>query len=136
MPRRVITTQYLSTNAGSVDTYFDRVVKYIPADVVAAWVAVGGIVKTMANPTAVLWVAFVVGVILAAAWTWKQTQIPGAATSAPPPTPYKQILIAAAAFVVWAIAIGPPFDKLPHYDPVYGSLLLIGFTLAVGLFDP
>ena len=48
--------------AVQIDTYFDKVVKYIPADIVGAWVAVTGLVSS-APPNGVprqtiLWVAF------------------------------------------------------------------------------
>lgn len=131
MRRRVITMQYQgAANKGETpDTYADKVVKYIPSDVVAAWVPVSGIVRGAAsdiNATVVMWVAFVVGVVVTAAWTWKQTRVAGMTT------PTKQILISTCAFGVWVIALGAPFNL----NPVIGSLLLIGYTLVVGLFDP
>src|SRR5690349_15561196 len=34
------------SSAVEIDTYFDKVVKYIPADIVGAWVAVTGLVSS------------------------------------------------------------------------------------------
>lgn len=131
MSRRVVTTQLMGAGGGTtVDTYFDKVVKYIPADIIAAWVTVTGLVKSAANvnvPT-VMWLAFAMGVVLTPLWTWKQTSKDGA------PPVRRQIAISTAAFVVWVIALGsPPFDG---FNPLYGSLLLIGYTLVVGLIEP
>src|SRR5207237_8369447 len=59
---------------GEIDTYFDKVVKYIPADIVSAWVAVTGLVSSARDlpRQPILWVAFAIGLILTAWWTWKQ----------------------------------------------------------------
>jgi hypothetical protein len=140
MTRRVHTTQLHGTaGGGAPDTYFDKVVKYIPADIVAAWVAVGAVIRSAQAPAGdasgsdapgtVLWISFFVGVVLTGVWTWKQTNRPGE------PTAMKQIAISMLAFVVWVFALGPPFAALDWYQSWYGSLALIGYTLAVGAID-
>lgn len=131
MTRRVQTVAFHAAGAApAIDTYFDRVVKYIPGDIVAAWVTVSGLVKAAGNGVPqgkTLWLCFVVGVVLTAAWTWKQTSVTGLPAAA------KQIAVSTIAFCVWAFALGAPFDTLSWYHPLYPSLLLIGYTLAVGL---
>jgi hypothetical protein len=131
MTRRVQTVQLqAATGATFPDTYFDKVVKYIPADIVAAWVAVTGLVKSTSAPAnAVLWVCFGVGVLLTAAWTWKQTSLKGQAAAT------KQIVVSTIAFGVWVLALGAPFDTLDWYRPLYASLILIGYTLVVALIE-
>lgn len=132
MTRRVVTVQLEAAGAApKLDTYFDKIVKYIPGDIVAAWVAVSGLVKSATDvPTStVLWVCFAVGVALTAAWTWKQTNVEGQ------PAAVQQIIISTVAFCVWVFALGAPFDTLAWYHSVYASLALIGYTLVVGLFD-
>jgi len=131
MNRRVASLKLQSTATGAPDTYFDKVIKYIPGDVVAAWVAVSALVKTANNVprTTVMWICFVAGLVLAAAWTWKQTHVSGQSPAV------KQIVIATIAFGVWVFALGTPFDGLEWYRPLYASLLLILFTLVVGLVD-
>ena len=113
------------------DSYFDKAVKYIPADIVAAWVAVTGLVSSARDipQQAVLWVAFGIGLLLTAWWTWKQAAAPG---RRPPVT---QAIISTGAFAVWVFALGGPFQHVPG-QPVYGSLLLILYTLVVALIDP
>ena len=114
-----------------IDTYFDKVVKYIPADVVAAWVAVTGLVSSARDipRQTMLWVAFGIGLILTAWWTWKQAAVPG---RRPPVT---QAIVSTGAFAVWVFVLGGPFQHVPGRE-VYGSLLLILYTLVAALIDP
>jgi hypothetical protein len=107
------------------------VIKYIPSDIVAGWVAVSGMVKGANNvPKATtMWVAFAVGVFLTAAWTWKQTSELGR------PPALRQISVSTAAFIVWVVALGAPFDSLPAYHPLFASMILVAYTLLVGLLD-
>ncbi len=117
--------------APAVDTYFDKVVKYIPADIVGAWVAVTGLVSSASgiDRQTVLWVAFGIGLILTAWWTLKQTALPGR------PPAVTQAIISTSAFAVWVFALGGPFQYVPGQQ-LYGSLLLILYTLVVALIDP
>lgn len=131
MSRRVSTVDYQAAGGPAADTYFDKVIKYIPADIVGAWIAVTGLIVGAAGvPSgAVLWIAFAIGVILTAAWTWKQTAAPNK------PLAVTQIVISTVAFVVWVFALGGPFESLAFYQPLYGSLLLILYTLVVALIN-
>jgi hypothetical protein len=133
MSRRIITESLQTAKTGGeVDTYVDKIVKYIPADIVAAWVAANGILKTMHPQPGpkTLWTVFVVAVILCAVWTYKQTMLNG--RSAP-----QQSLISVGAFCAWAYALGGPFpDWLGFYQPGIGSLVLIAYTLITGAINP
>ncbi len=132
MSRRIVTTQFQAATSAQVDTYFDRVVKYIPADIVSAWVAVTGLIggRTDIPVDAILWTAFVLGIIITAAWMWRQTSEPGKKLAV------TQISISTVAFVIWVFALGGPFANLGFYKPVYGSLLLILYTLIIGIIIP
>ena len=134
MGRRIVTVQLQRAgDRENVDTYFDRVVKYIPADIVGAWVAVTGIINGATDKVSkvtVLWIAFAVGLALTALWIWKQTGAPGE------PIATTQIVISTGAFGVWVFALGGPFAALNWYDPAYGSLLLIFYSLLVGVVSP
>lgn len=133
MSRRVVTTQLQATESGaSVDTYFDKVVKYVPADIVAAWIAADALIRGSSNvpKTTLMWIAFGVGLVLTAPWTLRQTRL----AKAPPAA--RQALIAMIAFALWVFAMGGPFATLAFYRPSYGALLLIAFTLVVGLVNP
>jgi hypothetical protein len=111
---------------GGTDTYFDKVVKYIPSDVVGAWVAAAGAVKAAVGvpQSSLLWIVFAFGVVVTALWKLKQTKLP------------MQAAISTGAFAVWVFALGGPFEQLSWYNPVYGTLLLIGYTLITALINP
>lgn len=141
MNRRVITPGFLNrkvtdgnmtaTGTGSMqlpDTYYDRLIKYIPADVVAGWIAVKGIISSAsdANTDKVYWICFIVGVIFTILWTFKLTYVKGSKPA------YTQIIIATTAFFIWVLATGKPFD----IEPYIGSLILIGYTIGAGLIIP
>ncbi len=114
-----------------IDTYFDKVLKYIPADIVGAWVAVTGLISSARDipRQPILWVAFGIGLILTAWWTWKQAAVPGRRA------PVTQAVISTGAFAVWVFALGGPFQQVPGRE-VYGSLLLILYTLVAALINP
>ena len=99
--------------------------------VLAAWVAVTGLISSARDipRQTILWVAFGIGLILTAWWTWKQAALPG---RRPPAT---QAIVSTGAFAVWVFALGGPFQHVPGRE-VYGSLLLILYTLVVALIDP
>ena len=123
--------------ASDVDSYFDRLIKYIPSDIVAAWIFISSIFKasksTPSQPGLLtLWITFFVGIAFTALWTWFQTDKPAF------PKPVAQTVITTIAFAVWAYALGGPFPEwIPgFYKPVTGSLILVGYTLLVARFVP
>jgi hypothetical protein len=134
MPRRVREFSLQSTQGGGEpDGYFDRVVKYVPADVIAAWTAAVAIIKgAVGIPSAtVLLVCFVIAIGLTCWWTIQQTK-----TATQPPAT-KQAIVAAIAFVVWVLALGDLDESLKQlvyagWNAAYAKLLLIAFTLVSG----
>lgn len=134
MSRRIITTQLQAAEAGagSVDGYFNKLVKYIPADIVGTWVLASSLIKEAsgAPTTATLWVAFAVLLVITPLWTWRNTRPP-----ANPPA-RTQIIISTVSFAVWVFALGGPFAALGFYRPVFGSLTLLFFSLVVALITP
>lgn len=138
MSRRVITASLQAGGAAApqIDGYFDRLIKYIPADVVGAWLLVSSILsQDTADATAnkgstALWLAYAAGVVLTGLWTWRQTTAPNV------PPAVLQIVLSMMAFAVWVFALGGPFESLDWYKDYYGSVTLVGFTLAAGLAVP
>jgi hypothetical protein len=134
MPRAIVSKVFHTGAATSeVDTYFDKIVKYIPADVVGAWVAANGVVRA-ANPrpgSATLWLMFLGGLALCIVWTYVQVARTDKAAAR------MQTMISTGAFVIWVYALGGPFpDWLGWYKPVTASLLLIAYSVAVSFADP
>lgn len=133
MGRRIVSRRLESgTSKEAVDGYQDRLLKYIPADINAAWLALTGIVKSVTTipQSTVLWILFAILLILTPIWIWKQT------FEAKKPPAITQISVSTGAFFVWVFALGEPFTSLSFYQPVYGSILLILYTLIVAKIIP
>lgn len=134
MSRRVVTTQLQATGTGStsVDGFFDKLIKYIPSDIVAAWIFASSAIKSASSgsSTTLMWVVFAVLLVITPLWTWRWTRAP----SKPPAT--TQIIIATISFAVWVFALGPPFSSLGFYKPVLGSIVLVIYTLVAAMINP
>lgn len=129
MGRRIVWTEYQSSEREQIDGYFDRLLKYIPADVVAFWLTVNGFISSIAEDAQVgaFWMLFVAGLVLSFFWTRRLTKEPGKATA------WRQIAISCISFAVWVFSIGGPFATLYFYEPHHGSILLLIYTAALPL---
>lgn len=106
------------------DDYLTRVVKYIPAEIVAVFVTVRGIIDLVADSSTFLyWIVFGFLVIMTVVYSWKSSTVKGL------PPAYTQVVVSTVSFVIWVFALGEPFSSLGWYRPIYGSLLLILYTL-------
>ena len=118
------------------DGYWDKVVKNVPADIVAGWTAILGLFKTAPgvipdiNTTTILWVLSGIFLIATFFWTFRQTSVAGQKPA------WVQIAVSTVAFGVWAIALGTPFDSLSFYDPRVAAAILIVWTVIVGAINP
>lgn len=148
MGRRIITPETIKSAKGpeamalnqfpqqQLDGYWDRVIKNIPGDVVAGWTAILGLFGVApgmagdANTTNILWVIWAILTVITFFWTFRQTKLPGLQPA------WTQIFISTFAFVVWALALGVPFNTLSFYDSRIAAAILIIFTLAVGAIQP
>jgi hypothetical protein len=131
MSRRIVTTQLQSavSDAPKIDGYFDRLVKYIPSDVVGLWLVGVGMINTFlgALKAVTMIVFFLVCLVITIWWTKDQTTEPSKATAK------TQVAVAAFAFIVWVIALqGPDIrEVLPWYKPAIGSLLLLIYSTVI-----
>lgn len=133
MGRRIITSQLEAKGQEvKIDGYFDKLLKYIPTEIVGGWIAITGVIKSASNiPTnMILWILLVIFTVLTAVYILKQTFEPKK------PLAIKQTSISTIAFIVWVFALGEPFESLSFYNPVYGSVLLILFNLTIPLVNP
>lgn len=133
MGRRIITSQLeVQTDKVKLDGYFDKLLKYIPTEIVGGWIAVTGLIKSASNIPAntVLWLLLVIFTGLTAAYILRQTSEPKK------PLAIKQTTISTIAFLVWVFALGEPFSSLGFYRPIYGSILLIVYNLTIPLINP
>jgi hypothetical protein len=129
--RRIITSSLQAKEDVQLDNYWARVVKYVPGDVLAAWLALSGLLvgRTTAK-VGVLWAVFGVLIVVTPISVLRATRVKGL------PPARAQAMLSTVAFAVWAFAIGQPFSHYTFYDASYGGVAIILFTLVSGLIDP
>lgn len=147
MGRRIITEEGLKSakamgalettgTPAQLDGYWDRVIKNIPGDIVAGWTAILGLFGVVPGSrgdletTNILWVIWAVLTVITFFWTYRQTKMPQMQPA------WTQIFISTFAFIVWALALGVPFNTLSIYDSRIAAAILILFTLLVGAIEP
>ena len=131
MSRRIQTKARTLASGGQVDDYWGRLIKYIPAEVVALYVSATGIVP--ANHTDsnfYLWIIFGFCFIATPLYFIGVTRDPANGPL------WLQVLLASIAFPVWAYALGGVFVNTPKYEPFAASLLLMGVTFIFGKIRP
>ena len=128
MSRRIVETQLQASKTSTkVDGYFEKIMKYIPSEIVGAWIAIQGIAKNINNPNNIfLWIIIIFLAVLTFFYIKQQT------SEANKKTAGKQTVISVGAFIIWAFAIGgQPFESLVFYNSAYGSILMILYTLTI-----
>jgi hypothetical protein len=108
------------------DGYNDRVLKYIPAEVVTLYLSIDGLVRAKHSSPGLSWGLFVFGLLATVLYLRFSAGV----------TKPLQIVVSAVAFCVWAISIGSPSTYIPGYDAVYGAIALPIFTFLAGLIKP
>lgn len=116
--------------AGTVsqDGYFDRLFKYIPAELVAGYIFVLGVVKQLTDAGEIRifqWSLFIVFCILTPLYLWRVQKV----------KKLQQHIISLLSFIVWVFALGGPFALSGWYNPVYGAIMLPVFTLVVAIIE-
>jgi hypothetical protein len=110
----------------TADAYSDRLIKYIPPDVIAAFSAIEGIVAGSRSTNAVPLGWFVFAVI-GIATPFYLVKVGGVRKPL-------QVVISTIAFVVWAFAYpGEPFRSL-GVDSTFSSVVLALYTFLIPLF--
>jgi hypothetical protein len=127
MTRRVITVSNQAVGGAPADSFAGRIVKYVPADIVAAWLALVALLSAGERYRGLLWLVWAVLLAITPIWTLRVTRAAGK------PPAWAQAAVSTMAFTVWVFATGVPFSWLSFYDPVYGGVALILFTLGSGL---
>ncbi len=109
------------------DPYRDKLLKYIPAEIVALYLSLDLIWRSTAGADSWLrWLILTFGFVVTPVYLWRIQQVQKKI----------QLLISTAAFVVWTFALGGPFVTLSWYKAIYGALLLPMFTFLVPLINP
>lgn len=134
MSRQVIYREALRGQSAapmpSQERYDEKLLKLIPAETVAVYLSLQGVLMSaMAAPAQAqrlnvwLWIIFVVMFILNWLYLREVQRV----------TDLKQQAILATAFVVWVFTMGGPFRDLSFYEPFMGSLALTLYTFVVPL---
>jgi hypothetical protein len=139
MSREVVTRQEVQQGVSfeaapgaattTVDQYADRLMKYIPGEVVSLFILLNGLAANAPEtiPRVPLqWGVFVV--LLVGTWFYLRRILKV--------TKWQQLVISTVAFVVWVFFLGGPFVSLGWYDQFYGTFLLPLYTFGVGLIEP
>ena len=110
------------------DTYKDRLLKYVPAEVVTLYVFLQAAVEQANTPDmlTLLWIIF--GVMMVGTWVhlWRVEKVQNKV----------QLSISTIAFAVWVFALGGPFSHMEWYEPIYGGILLPVYTFFVAMIVP
>ena len=113
------------------DTYFEKLVHYIPADILAAYVAITGITASVDPPLWLGWGVF--GALLALTplyVCYVKTEPKGFVSSK-----MFHWVTACLAFSAWVFAMGGPFATFAWYQPYLGSVVLILTTLIIPVLE-
>jgi len=109
-----------------LDTYQERLLKYIPTEVVTTYVFLDGVLRSASAtfPVAALrWFVFVV--LLFGTWFYLNR--------VEKVTRRQQLVISTVAFGLWVFSLGGPFAAFHWYSPVYGAVLLPLYTFGVAI---
>ena len=114
------------------DEYKDRLIKYIPTEIVTLYLSVLGVLAAATDlPTErasiLKWAVFAVMLVLTYLYQRFSLNI----------KKIEQLIIGVISFAVWAFTLPPgPFHDLKWYNPIYGALLLPIYTFAIALYKP
>lgn len=112
----------------SADKYADRLLKYIPGEIVALYMMVNGLANTLGDSSRLEWFhwsLFALFCILTYAYLYRMAGI----------RKVQQLIISVAAFAVWVFALGGPFALYSWYDPLYGQILLPLYTFTIAMVE-
>jgi len=117
-----------SQTAAAPDDYLSRLIKYIPAEVVAVYLAMQAIVSSATDaPGWLIWAVFGGLLVLTPLYLRRVARV----------DKWVQISLSALAFVVWVFALPDgPFTSFDWYNPVYPALALIFATFVFPIIEP
>lgn len=115
------------------DGYLDRLVKYIPAEIIALYLGATNVVPIKDGS---YWMALWIIAGITAACTPIYMYI--ATREKGQPTLWSQIIISSIAFPIWVFAIGGPFRCFGWYDQKqWIAAIIISFsTFMMGMYKP
>jgi hypothetical protein len=117
----------------SLNSYLDRLLKMIPAEVVCLYLVGSGLIPDDLRPQdrgislAVWGFVCLVGVVLVRAYG--TADLPNNL-----PVDWRHVAISSVAMVLWVYSLGGPFEAFGLHVPFLGSLLVLAWTFFVPIF--
>jgi len=131
MSRRIVEAELQkSGKTSNVDNYLDKITKLIPSEILGVWITI----KTMVEGNdSIPENSILLGIFMFCLFlTFAYIRLLPAELEKKPTV--KQGIISVGAFMVWAIAIGgKPFISISWYHPIYGSILMVLYTVVIPL---
>jgi hypothetical protein len=124
----------MTRTVNKADNYMSRVLKYIPTEIVMAYLSIDGVLRSCYNPNVwadrqmllrLLWGISAVLTILTPLWLWRVMRV----------RRRSQLIISTLSVPVWLFAIGGPFDLLYWYRPALGAIALPLYTLILPIIS-
>jgi hypothetical protein len=112
------------------DDYWTRLQKLIPTEVIAAFLAIDGVIQAKVGISALgYWVLYAILVLLCCLYAHR------AATTQELGTNHRQVVLAILAFLIWTYAIGGPysFSGTEFWNRALGGVVVVLFTTAAPL---
>jgi len=110
----------------SKDDYFNRLLKYIPAEIVGLYLTLANITNTQSVAEWISWFVFVVCLLLTPLYLWRVLKVMKST----------QLIISTLSFVVWSYAIGGPFEQSGLFNNVFAAILLPIYTVLIPIIKP
>lgn len=106
----------------SNDTYMPMLLKNMPSEIVAAYVALGAVLDAAGGPSWLTWIVFGVCLVIVPIWLCFGQKVKG----------WLQLSLATLAFIVWDMSLGSgAFQTIPGFKTYIGAAFLILFTMLI-----
>jgi len=124
----------MARTVNKADSYMSRLLKHIPSEIVMAYIAIDGVLRTTYNPniwaeremlSKVLWIVCAALTIITPFWLWRVMGV----------RRLPQLLVSTLSVPVWLFALGGPFALLDWYQPAFGAIVLPLYTLIVPIIS-
>lgn len=132
MSREIKSVQQLQVQNVAPNDFKDRLIKLIPAEIIAAYITISGLIigfakdKPNADKSNLLWIIILILMILTPVYLMKVLGI----------SKKGQLLFSTIGFLIWAFATASPYTKdiLGFSFELITSVILILYTLLIPLF--
>jgi hypothetical protein len=107
------------------DKYMSRLIKYIPGEIIALYIYLETVVRSLPQNEALYWSVFTFCFLATPLYLWRKEKV----------SKKLQLLISTISFFVWVFAVGGPFASLTWYNAIYGVIGLPVYTFLVSLVE-